>query len=82
MYRALEKARHAVALGQRRAERIRQILSETLQLEPLVEVDYVEVADAETLEPLGDLSEGRRAVALVAAWVGTTRLIDNTMLLE
>ena len=69
-----------MAAGERQAERVRQILRETLESEPLVKLDYVEVADAETLEPLGDLGKGTRAVALLAARVGTTRLIDNALL--
>jgi pantothenate synthetase len=32
------------------------------------------------LQPLADLSEAKSAVALVAARLGTTRLIDNTLL--
>jgi len=82
LYRALELAKHAVASGQRRADRIRQILRETIESDASVKVDYAEVADAETLEPLDGLDNGRRAVGLVAARVGTTRLIDNTMLIE
>jgi len=82
LYRGLERAKHAVAGGQRQADPIRQILRETIESETLVKVEYAEVADAETLEPLGDLGKGRRAVALLAARVGTTRLIDNTMLME
>ena len=39
-------------------------------------VDYVELADADTLEPLGELG-GRRARLFVAARIGGTRLIDN-----
>jgi pantothenate synthetase len=39
-------------------------------------IDYAEVADADTLLPLDHLGPGTRAVALVAARVGTTRLID------
>ena len=38
-------------------------------------VDYVEVCDAETLEPLERVS--RPARVLAAAWLGATRLIDN-----
>lgn len=38
-------------------------------------VDYVAVRDAETLEPVGDAS--RPARVLAAAWLGSTRLIDN-----
>jgi pantoate--beta-alanine ligase len=82
LYRALETARLAVALGQRQADRIRQILRETIESEASVKVDYAEVADAQTLEPSDDLANGRPAVALVAARVGTTRLIDNTLLIE
>ncbi|MFI5457697.1 MAG: pantoate--beta-alanine ligase [Isosphaerales bacterium] len=82
LYRALERAKHAVAGGQRQADRIRQILRETLESNASVKLDYAAVADAETLEPLGDLGEECRAVALLAAQVGTTRLIDNMMLME
>jgi pantoate--beta-alanine ligase len=78
--RALERAQQAVDAGERRGDRIRQILCETLKLDSMAEVDYAEVADAETLERLGDIGKSTRAVALVAARFGTTRLIDNTLL--
>jgi pantoate--beta-alanine ligase len=79
--RALERAQQAVDAGERRGDRIRQILQETLKLESMAEVDYAEVADAETLERLGDIGKSTRAVALVAARFGPTRLIDNTLLI-
>jgi pantoate--beta-alanine ligase len=82
LYRALEQARRDVAGGERRGDRVRQILRETLESEQLVRIDYAEVADADTLAPLDNLDAGRRAVALVAARVGTTRLIDNAVLEE
>ena len=74
-------ARHAVAAGEQRAERVRQILRETLESEPMAKLDYAEVANAETLEPLGDLGKDPLAVALLAARIGTTRLIDNAILI-
>jgi pantoate--beta-alanine ligase len=80
LFRALSRAMQAVAAGERQAESVRQILRETLESEPLVKLDYAEVADAETLEPLGNLSKERAAVALLAARIGTTRLIDNALL--
>jgi pantoate--beta-alanine ligase len=43
-------------------------------------IDYLEVRDAETLEPLSALVKGKPARALVAAFAGTTRLIDNLAL--
>ena len=80
LYRALTRAIAAVDAGERRADRVRQILRDTLELEPLGKLDYAEVADAETLEPVGRLDTERRAVALLAARIGSTRLIDNAIL--
>jgi len=77
---ALERAEQAVAGGERDGNRVRQILSQTLELETLAKLDYAEIADADTLEPLEELAPQRRAVALLAAWVGSTRLIDNRLL--
>jgi pantoate--beta-alanine ligase len=42
--------------------------------------DYVTLADAETLEPLVDYVKDRRMVALIAAFIGDVRLIDNLLL--
>jgi pantoate--beta-alanine ligase len=82
LYRALLAAKHGVKAGEQDADRIRQILRDTLESQPAVKVDYAEVADGETLEPLRDLGKGRPAVALLAARVGSTRLIDNMLLAE
>jgi pantoate--beta-alanine ligase len=80
--RALQCSREAVAAGERDADRVRQILDGTISLERSARLEYVEVADAETLEPLTTIDPGRPAVALVAARVGSTRLIDNMPLTE
>lgn len=80
--RALRLAREAVAAGERDANRVRQILDRTISLERLASLDYAEVVDADTLEPLRTIDPARPAVALVAARVGSTRLIDNTCLTE
>jgi pantoate--beta-alanine ligase len=76
---ALQQAQKAIAGGARDADRVRQILADTIKSERLAKLDYVEVAHTETLEPLGDLGESGHAVLLVAAWVGTTRLLDNAL---
>jgi pantoate--beta-alanine ligase len=80
--RALGRAREAVAGGERDANRIRQILGETVKYEQLARLDYAEVADAGSLEPLVELDTGRKAVALLAVRIGGTRLIDNAILTE
>lgn len=43
-------------------------------------VDYVEIADAETLEPVSTYTRNRQLVALIAAFNGEIRLIDNMIL--
>ena len=42
-------------------------------------MDYLEIVDPESLDPVNDVSKG--ALVAVAAFVGTTRLIDNILLL-
>jgi len=44
--------------------------------------DYVTLADADTLEPLPDYRQDRRMIALIAAYIGEVRLIDNLLLEE
>ena len=78
--RALRLAAQVVKEGERSGDRVRQILRRAIELEPLARVDYAEVADAETLESLDTLSQGCRAVALLAVRVGPARLIDNLTL--
>jgi len=46
--------------------------------EPSVQVDYVELVDWDNLQPVDTASPG--SLFAVAAWVGATRLIDNTIL--
>jgi pantoate--beta-alanine ligase len=82
LYRALTRARKAVDGGHKLGDRIRQILVETVGLETSVRLDYAEVVDGRTLEPLDDLGMRRQAIALLAARVGSTRLIDNMLLVE
>jgi pantoate--beta-alanine ligase len=80
LHRALERARMAASAGQRDANAIRQIVLKTIESERLARLNYAEIADALTLQPLDDLEPGCMAVALLAVWVGTTRLIDNMLL--
>jgi pantoate--beta-alanine ligase len=78
--RALRDAEAAARAGERSADRVRQVLLATLESERLASVDYAEVADADTLEPLATLGGGRRGVAMLAVRVGPARLIDNAIL--
>ena len=55
-------------------EAARDVLAE----EPALRVDYIELVDWETLWPVLTAAPG--SLFAVAAWVGNTRLIDNTIL--
>jgi pantoate--beta-alanine ligase len=80
LFRALEGARASIARGERDALRITAAMREALRSEPLAEADYVELVDAETLEPVTRLRGV--CLALLAARVGPVRLIDNLLIEE
>ncbi len=79
--RALRLARDAWAGGERKAEKLRQIVTETVGAEPLARLQYVSCADPERLEELDGVITGR-ALLSMAVFVGKTRLIDNVVLGE
>ena len=73
--RALFAARDLVAAGERDPELIRAKMHELLTAEKGVVVDYAELVDPDTFEPVQTLSG--HVLAIVAARVGPARLIDN-----
>ena len=78
LYRALELARRCYDDGQRDAEALRGRMRGLIAAEPLAGIDYVSVADAETLEELETVE--RPALVSLAVRIGKTRLIDNILL--
>jgi pantoate--beta-alanine ligase len=64
--------------AERDASRIREAMREFIAKEPLAQVDYVSIADAETLDELAVID--RTALVSLAVRFGGTRLIDNTVL--
>jgi pantoate--beta-alanine ligase len=78
LYRALHAAEKAYLSGERSAENIRQIMSETIADEPLASAQYVSCADLLTLTELETITNG--ALLSMAVYVGKTRLIDNWIL--
>jgi pantoate--beta-alanine ligase len=75
LFRALRAAADAVTGGLRDAARVRKIIETTVATEPSVDLEYVEVRDAEELRPIVDLDGG--VLVALAARLGATRLIDN-----
>lgn len=79
LFRALSAAETAFRSGEHDGDALRARLTEVLAGEPLARVEYVSVADPETLaEVQGPAAEG--ALALLAVRIGATRLIDNLVL--
>jgi pantoate--beta-alanine ligase len=78
LYEAVEAARRAYDAGERSAEVLRARMEEAIASEPMARPDYVSVADAHSLAELQRVSGP--ALALVAAWIGRTRLTDNVPL--
>jgi pantoate--beta-alanine ligase len=79
IFQSLKTAKFALREGERNASILAQIVGEKINSEPLANLDYVAVVDAETLEPV-DKVDDREILIAVAARFGKTRLIDNTIL--
>jgi pantoate--beta-alanine ligase len=80
LFRALDAARGSVERGERDALGLAAAMREMIRSEPLAEIDYAEVVDAETLEPV-TLLRGA-CLALLAVRVGGVRLLDNLLIEE
>jgi len=72
---SLYLASEAVVRGQRDAAAVRQLIVDTVGNAPQVRLDYVEIVDAATLEPVDELTTD--TLVALAAFVGKARLIDN-----
>jgi len=79
LFKALTLARQLRQGGEKDAGKIRRQMTSLIQEEHLAQIDYVSIADTETLEELSLIDHP--ALASLAVRIGKTRLIDN-MLLE
>jgi pantoate--beta-alanine ligase len=77
LYRALANARSEISAGQRDAARLLAAMRRMIDSEQGIKLDYAEIVDAESLEPVLHLR--RMCLILLAAFVGGTRLIDNAL---
>jgi pantoate--beta-alanine ligase len=78
LYRALAAAQAAYEQGERNANQLRQMMTMMIETEPLARLDYLSVADANTLVELEQVKE--KALLSGAVFFGKTRLIDNVLL--
>jgi pantoate--beta-alanine ligase len=78
LHRALTAARDELATGTRDALTLQSTLQKIFSAEPIAALDYAEVVDADTFEPV--VRVARPTYILLAAKIGKTRLIDNLYL--
>jgi pantoate--beta-alanine ligase len=76
--RSLKRVEEIVEQGERAAHRLIAAAREVFAEEPSVRVDYISVVDPDTLKEVSEVSTG--TLVALAAFVGGTRLIDNTIL--
>ena len=69
-----------VLSGERNAEKVRETIKKRIEGEPLAKIDYVEIVDFETIEPIETIKGS--VLAAVAVYFGKTRLIDNFILTD
>jgi pantoate--beta-alanine ligase len=78
LYRSLDAVRREIGAGERNPARLLAALKRVIDTEPGVWLDYAEIVDAETFDPAVSLRNN--CFVLIAARVGSTRLIDNALI--
>jgi|SRR5579863_5157695 len=78
LQRSLMRVKQMAGEGEDEAAKLIAAAKEVMAGEPAVRLDYFEIVDPDSLDPITDVAKG--ALVAVAAYVGTTRLIDNVLL--
>jgi len=76
--RSLRKARSIFDSGERSSKAIRAAMEDVFTAEPAAKVQYISIADTETLLEIDHIKS--QALVSMAVYIGKTRLIDNTVL--
>ena len=61
-------------------DELKQFVSEKLSKNPIYKLEYYEICDAQTLQPVTSLNSSVISISLIACFVGKIRLIDNLAL--
>lgn len=72
---AVRAGEAAVVAGERNAAVVRDLMCALIKKEPLARIDYIEVVDGLTMQPVDVI--GKSALIALAVYIGSTRLIDN-----
>ncbi len=77
LYRSLMLAKGLWSQGEKDTQKLRNEMAKLIKKEPLATIDYVSIADPETLEELDEIKPP--ALVSLAVKIGKTRLIDNVV---
>ena len=80
IYKILQQAAGQVALGEKKGAALLASVRTSLEAIPGATIDYVEIMNEETLEPISEINETSKPRLFVAVKLGETRLIDNIAL--
>lgn len=75
LYRTLVKAKKMIQEGEKDASYLRSVIKDSIGKEPLASIDYVAIADPETLGSVERIE--KEVIVLLAVRIGRVRLIDN-----
>ena len=76
--RSLDRAEELYRAGERDAQKMRAAMAHVIEREPSARIDYIDLVDDSTLEPVRKLE--RPCLVALAVFIGKTRLIDNSVL--
>jgi len=80
LFQSLDAVRRKIATGTREAGSLLDVLRSTIASEHAAKLDYAEIVDADSFEPMNFLRGN--CLILIAARIGSTRLIDNMLVEE
>ncbi len=80
VWKSLNLAQQLWSQGERKAGILRQQMTDLIRKEPLARIDYISIANPETLKELTEIKQP--ALVSLSVYVGKTRLIDNLTLQE
>ncbi len=75
LFRALNEGKKLLAAGSVNVSEVVRSIRSVIEAEPLARVDYVEVVDALSMQPVSEIKD--ETLVAVAVYIGKTRLIDN-----
>jgi pantoate--beta-alanine ligase len=78
LHRALLEVEKRFAAGERSASKLIAAARHIFVGEPGIKIDYIEIVDPDSLDPIDQIT--RKSLVALAAFVGPTRLIDNSLL--